>query len=455
MRGFSLFVLFIMLLPAMMGCMDSSDDPDVIEIIDEHGNHILKQGDGNRYAVGVRGDRIFLDGRIPSFEPVTVDAGEVSILNFGGSGTCAIVLPEFAFAVINGRIANDSIVSHDLATPFSLIVAPLLNISDQRTVVQISMFGKERTDLAMPIAYSDDPLDPIMSGQYWYDLEEHVTDDTEGYNGRYVGEGSPQLERAAVYFQGLFEGYGLEAHIERYPISTDSDVQVINVVAYHWGENRDEWIVIGGHYDVAPPPSYLGTWEGAYDNTAGTCAVMSLARGISQFETNKTIVFGLWSSEEEGLHGSGEFVDNLPPEVTVHANINLDMIGLAYPSPEKKLQGMTFPNENGSATEHPHFFWYMNHTIHDVLGLPRDIEIFHVREGGSSGSDHTPFYQAGIPAVFYHSGPVSQYHTPADTLENMINDAGSLELLIAGFDTALWIAFFTTIFLDGDGYVHP
>jgi len=441
------FLIFLMILATMIsGCFETSDEDEDIEFIDDSGNTIVKEG-GERYFIGKDGERIKLDGKVSSINPDQVNYGIVNTLTIDGSGTGALVLPNFTFPVMDGMIQNETIVVFAAGDDISIMIAPFLNESSQRDVLEITVYGKERTVYSFPIA---EPADPIVSGQYWYDLEDQVTDDLNGYNGRYVGEGSPQLERAALFFRDLFESFGIEAHIERYPVQ-GQDVQVVNVVAYHWGENRDDWIVYGAHYDVAP----LATWEGAYDNTAGTCAVVSVAKGFSQFETNKTMVFGLWSSEEQGLHGSDEFVKNLPPDVTVNANINLDMIGLAYPSPGKRLSGMVFPDENASAVDHPHFVWYMNHTIYDVLGLTRDTDIFSVREGGGGGSDHTPFRREGIPAVFYHSGPVSNYHTMGDTLDNMIVDAGSVELLIGGFDTALWICFLTAFFLDGDGYVHP
>lgn len=244
----------------------------------------------------------------------------------------------------------------------------------------------------------------------------------------------------------------MEARTERYITSAPyyiSNVFVLNVIGYHWGENRNEWIVIGGHFDVAPPPSGIGTWQGAYDNTAGTCAVVSLAKGISQLKTNKTVVFALWSSEEEGLHGSRKFVENIPKDVTVKSYINLDMVGLAYPSEEKKCYGWVFPNET-EEIENPDLLASINASIFDVLRLPRDKEIFDVYEGGATGSDHTSFSSEGIPSVFFCSGPVSYYHDPRDTLDNMIIDAGGADMLIAGFNTILWITFYTMLHLDND-----
>lgn len=376
----------------------------------------------------------------------TVQGGEVNTFRVetNPSRPGKILFPSGICPYINDRLYTISELEFSY-TPFSFdaFVPPVENIN-----ITVIAEGQE-----VIIDFNvTNGSNPMVSGEYWYELERDVTDDINGYNGRYIGGGSPQLERAAEFFRGTFEEFGLEARTERYITSAPyylSNVYILNVLGYHWGENRNEWIVIGGHFDVAPPPSGIGAWQGAYDNTAGTCAVVSLAKGISQLKTNKTIVFALWSGEEEGLHGSRKFVENIPNDVTVKSYINLDMVGLAYPSEGKKCYGWVFPNET-EEIENPDLIASINVSIFDVLRYPRDKEIFDVYEGGSSGSDHTSFYREGIPSVFFLSGPVSYYHDPRDTLDNMIIDAGGLDMLIAGFNTILWISFYTTIHLDND-----
>lgn len=444
-------VVSLLLVASLAGCLGDSDDPMSVDYSDDQGNQILDD-DGSLYLIDPDGNKIKLSARIEGLEPQQVVAGKVNYLNLTASGTGVLIRPVFVHFIIEGRILNDTLLVFEDDLEMQVLVAPNLNESSQWDDIELLTYGKQRQTFTLDVAES---TEPILTGQDWYDLEDHITDNANGYNGRYLGQGSPQVERAASFFQDRFESFGLEAVIERYPLQDDPDTAVINVVAYQWGEVEDEWIVIGGHFDIAPPPSLLGTWEGAYDNTAGTTAIVTLAQTLSQFETNRTIVYGLWSNEEEGLHGARAFVDNLPPGVTVKANVNLDMVGLAYPSPGKLLQGMLFPNANASAIEHPYFMYYGYHSMHDLLDLPRDNETFVMREGGSSGSDHTPFWQEGIPSVFYHSGPVSNYHTPGDTLANMEADAGSRELLIAGMHTAIWIVFYTVVLLDNDWYVGP
>jgi acetylornithine deacetylase/succinyl-diaminopimelate desuccinylase-like protein len=66
---------------------------------------------------------------------------------------------------------------------------------------------------------------------------------------------------------------------------------------------RNEWLVFGAHFDVAPPVNGVlldphiigertyGTRVGAYDNTAGTSMVMETAKALADFESRE-----LWFS---------------------------------------------------------------------------------------------------------------------------------------------------------------
>ena len=53
-----------------------------------------------------------------------------------------------------------------------------------------------------------------------------------------------------------------------------------------------------------------GTYEGAYDNTAGTVAMMLYARAFADLTFECDTFLALWSSEEEGLRGSNAFANN-------------------------------------------------------------------------------------------------------------------------------------------------
>ena len=87
------------------------------------------------------------------------------------------------------------------------------------------------------------------------------------------------------------------------------DFKGYNVVAEIPGTDpalKEELVMLGGHLD---------SWHaatGATDNAAG-CAVMMEAVRIlkaSGFQPRRTIRIALWSGEEQGLHGSRNYVKN-------------------------------------------------------------------------------------------------------------------------------------------------
>ena len=77
-----------------------------------------------------------------------------------------------------------------------------------------------------------------------------------------------------------------------------------NICGFRYGnEVPNEWMVFGAHFDVAPPANLLladphvtgvrtyGTGVGAYDNSAGTSMVLTVAQAMSGFDTRRTMVF--------------------------------------------------------------------------------------------------------------------------------------------------------------------
>ena len=163
----------------------------------------------------------------------------------------------------------------------------------------------------------------MLHGRIVYDRLFELSDPTDtldpvdgkaGYFDRWAGQGNPAYEDAALYIIGELESFGLEVIAHRYEYTDIMNVQnpeAYNICAYKWGSVvRNEWMVFGAHFDVAPPANAVlldphivgfrtyGTRAGAYDNSAGTAMVMETARALADFETRRTMVFCLWSGEE-------------------------------------------------------------------------------------------------------------------------------------------------------------
>jgi hypothetical protein len=81
-------------------------------------------------------------------------------------------------------------------------------------------------------------------------------------------------------------------------------ITVYNTVGEIPGEKADEFVVVGAHLD---------SWDlaqGTTDNGTGSCIVLEAARLIAKsgVRPKRTIRFVLFSGEEQGLHGSKQYV---------------------------------------------------------------------------------------------------------------------------------------------------
>jgi aminopeptidase YwaD len=206
-----------------------------------------------------------------------------------------------------------------------------------------------------------------------------------------------------------------------------------NVIGYLEGNDpklKDEYIVVGGHYDhlgMGGPgsgsrkPDTIAIHNGADDNASGTAGVIELARRIKADKAafGRSFIFIAFSAEELGLLGSQFFVSNpTVPIASLKGMINLDMIGRL--KDELTIEG------TGSSAE--------SDSVLTILEKGRPFKVTH-SAGAAGGSDHTSFYNKGVPVFFFFSGMHYDYHTPTDKA-NLINYTGESEILDMAYDLA-------------------
>lgn len=169
----------------------------------------------------------------------------------------------------------------------------------------------------------------------------------------------------------------------------------------------DSIVVLGAHYD------HLGKfgnviYPGANDNATGTVMVLELARyfSLAQNQPDCSIIFALFSGEEAGLLGSKYMAEDFPFNYEqVKYMINLDMVG-AGSEGIKMVNASVFPDIYNKMKE-----------INQEKAYLKAVK----SRGESCNSDHCPFYEKGIPAVFiYTLGPeTTAYHIPQDNFKNL------------------------------------
>ena len=213
---------------------------------------------------------------------------------------------------------------------------------------------------------------------------------------------------------------------------------VRNVIASARGSDsklRNEWIVIGAHYDhlgLGDPNHSLSKDDvgkihhGADDNASGTAGLLELGRliGRNKQAFKRSVLLMAFAGEELGLFGSSHFVNSpTVPISSINAMLNMDMIGRLASRPLNVMG-------TGTSPDFPAWIDEANKGIGLTLTLSN---------GGHEGSDHISFNGKRIPTLFFFSGLHSDYHRPTDTADK-IDGNGAIRVLSLVAGTAELIA---------------
>jgi N-acetylated-alpha-linked acidic dipeptidase len=198
-------------------------------------------------------------------------------------------------------------------------------------------------------------------------------------------------------------------------------------------ELPDEWVVAGNHRDA---------WVyGAVDPNSGTAAMLETVHGIGEllksgWKPKRTLVFGSWDGEEEGLIGSTEWAEQHESELVASpAYFNMDVAvsgpkfgASAVPSLKQFLRDIAraVPSPNGGTV---YDAWRRSdqpgvpstQSPAEAIGDTRRLPAANVKGDApvgdlGSGSDYSAFQQhLGVPSTDISStGPYGVYHSVFD-----------------------------------------
>jgi Peptidase family M28/PDZ domain len=121
----------------------------------------------------------------------------------------------------------------------------------------------------------------------------------------------------------------------------------------------------------------------------------------------RTLVVVLFGAEELGLIGSGHYVANpVVPLARTMAMVNFDMVGRLGDRPVSVAGGDSGSDLRALASE-----------AAQKEGITVNLQ------GSPFGpSDHSKFYDAGVPVLFFHTGSHDDYHRPTDTADKINAD---------------------------------
>ena len=172
----------------------------------------------------------------------------------------------------------------------------------------------------------------------------------------------------------------------------DHEAPSQNVIAEKAGSD-EHVVVLGAHYDTVPNS------PGANDNGSGLATVLTVASELAGEPLPFTLRIVLFGAEEEGLHGSIYYVDSLSSEEhgQILAMLNFDALGTGPVSAvlgNARLAGLVtdYGERHGIAVE-------------------RRLSI------GPFTSDHAPFENVGVPALFFLADDFSRINSPDDVIE--------------------------------------
>lgn len=209
----------------------------------------------------------------------------------------------------------------------------------------------------------------------------------------------------------------------------DKDPNGYNVIAEIPGTDpklKDEVVMLGGHLD-----SWHGA-TGATDNAAGCAVMMEAIRLLKEahFQPRRTIRIALWGGEEQGLHGSRNYVKT---HVADPATMNLQ------PQHEKITAYYNLDNGTGKIRG---VYLQGNEAIRPIfakwLEPFTDLGATTLTINNTGGTDHLAFDAVGVPGFQFIQDEIAYdtrtHHTNMDTYDHLVpEDLKQAATIVAAF----------------------
>ena len=186
----------------------------------------------------------------------------------------------------------------------------------------------------------------------------------------------------------------------------------------------DSFIVFTAHYDHLGKMGSRTVFPGANDNASGTSFMLALAKYFKEHPQKYSVAFIAFSGEEAGLLGSKYYTEHpVFPLEKVKFLLNIDLMGDA-------TDGITVVN----AIAQKDAFERLKSINDSKQYLPK----INSRDNARN-SDHYPFTQSGVPAVFiYANGGKGYYHDVFDKPKELsLNNIPQVFLLLTDFVSSL------------------
>ena len=353
---------------------------------------------GIRFAVD-RGD-----GFMPFFSQER--NGDWAVLDYSGSGRVEAEIVFAGFGLSVPEHGYDDYAGIDVKGKIVLFCSALPPLAYEKNIADSASVEKRLLDArrrgAAAVILFDMPVDIAKQFPIYFP---HVRTTEEGYQKdlpvigisqkilTYIfddqkTEPGPLMKtlqdarKPASFAMGVRAALNVETEIVR----GRTGVNVLGRIGGRDGKLKTEAVIVSAHMDglgVGPDGRVM---NGANDNASGTVVVMEMARLMktSGFKPKRTIIFALWSGEEEGLVGSSYYAHHPlhPLEKTVAA-FALDCVGVG--------ERVQFGGVYYSADLWEYLKKNLDPSVVASLGL----------SGAGGGSDQQAFHAVNAPAFHF------------------------------------------------------
>ena len=238
---------------------------------------------------------------------------------------------------------------------------------------------------------------------------------SDSLQGRLAGSEGGAKARQYIFNQykeiGLqpYSGNGLYpfrpgASMRAMMIGEDSLCNIIMVIPGNDPQLKDEYIVLGAHYD------HVGVkgdsiYNGADDNASGSTALIEIARELyaHRNEFKRSVVIAAFDGEEEGLFGSKEMVRMLNADIEkVKVMMSIDMVGWLSANDALVMEGSSTLTDGKEIMR----------KLAEEQGLRVKFKRF--ENSVLTATDTEPFAKMHRPTLAVTTGLKSPYHKPGD-----------------------------------------
>jgi carboxypeptidase Q len=223
----------------------------------------------------------------------------------------------------------------------------------------------------------------------------------------------------------------------------DGDHDAYNILADIPGTSRRSYVMAGAHLD-----SWVAG-DGAADDGAGVAVVMESARILARLGAHprRTIRFALWAGEEQGLLGSGAYVEKHIAHRPVRSDPAVAALGPYFAPDSYPVQTRPgfvdlagyFNVDNGSGRIRG-IYTEGNLAVVPIfrewLAPFKSLGAVAVVAQPTVGTDHASFSRLGLPAFQFIQDPLDYdsrvHHTDLDTFDHLrVDDLRQASMVLA------------------------